>query len=62
MTEKEYYELGRADAEKIIDGRVGLLRQWLNEKPESRLVTNEDILYWLGLCSEEEMLETRKKV
>jgi len=61
-TEKEYYALGRSDTEKIISGRVGQLRQWLNEKPESRVVTNEDILYWLGLCSEEEMVEARKAV
>ena len=27
--------------------KVGQLRQWLNEKPADRLVTNEDIIYWL---------------
>ena len=27
--------------------KVGQLRQWLNEKPADRLVTNEDIIYFL---------------
>lgn len=27
---------------------VGQLRQWLNEKAENRLVTNEDIIFWLN--------------
>lgn len=26
---------------------VGFLRQWLNEKPADKMVTNEDIIYWL---------------
>ncbi len=32
-----------------MDIRIGMLRQWLNEKPADRLVTNEDIKYWLDL-------------
>ena len=32
-----------------ISGRIGFLRQWLNEKSADRLVTNEDIEEWLGL-------------
>ena len=31
---------------------VGLLRQWLNEKPNDRLVTNEDIMEWLNLLED----------
>lgn len=30
-----------------IMGNIGMLRQWLNEKPADRLVTNEDIETWL---------------
>lgn len=33
---------------------VGMLRQWLNEKPADRLVTNEDILYWLKVAEPKE--------
>ena len=29
--------------------KVGFLRQWLNEKPEDRLVTDADIINWLKL-------------
>lgn len=37
---------------KVIDEmelRIGLLRQWINELPEGRLISNEDIKYWLKL-------------
>ena len=27
--------------------QIGMLRQWLNEKPADRMVTNADILLWL---------------
>lgn len=32
-----------------IRNNIGSLRQWLNEKPANRLVTNEDIELWLAL-------------
>ena len=32
---------------RSIKDHIGFLRQWLNEKPEGRLVTNEDLEYWL---------------
>lgn len=30
-----------------IKKNIGFLRQWLNEKPKDRLVTNKDIEKWL---------------
>jgi hypothetical protein len=32
--------------------QISMLRQWLNEKPADRLVTNEDILHWLTPSNE----------
>lgn len=46
---RKLYQIGASDARAIIRKKVGGLRQWLNEKPEQRLVTNEDIEYWLDL-------------
>lgn len=34
---------------EMINSNIGMLRQWLNEKPDDRLVTNEDIKHWLKL-------------
>ncbi len=39
---KKVYEAGR-----IPEIRISQLRQWINEKPKDRLVTNEDIELWL---------------
>ncbi len=40
-------------AKKQILSKVGMLRQWINERPvDSKLLTNEDIRYWLNLESE----------
>jgi hypothetical protein len=32
-----------------LKGKMGMFRQWLNEKPSEHLVTNADIDFWLGL-------------
>ncbi len=32
---------------QIPEERISQLRQWINEKPKDRLVTNEDIKMWL---------------
>lgn len=32
---------------QIPESRISQLRQWINEKPKDRLVTNEDIKVWL---------------
>lgn len=39
------------------DVRIGMLRQWLNEDritDTSKMVTNDDIKYWLGMISDAE--------
>jgi len=43
------YDFSKAlEQERIkIKKNIGFLRQWLNEKPEDRLVTNKDIEEWL---------------
>jgi hypothetical protein len=46
---KLMYERGRKDREEEIFSKVGFLRQWLNEKPESHIVTNEEIIGFLKL-------------
>lgn len=34
------------EREKILKN-VGALGQWINEKPKERLITNNDIIFWL---------------
>ena len=36
-----------------IKGNVGMLRQWLNERPKDVLVTNKEIELWLDLKHKE---------
>jgi len=48
------YMQGRTDFKKELMCRIGMLRQWLNERPtdfrgDTKLVTNEDIIHWLEL-------------
>ena len=38
---------GKEEATKNMKGKIGLLRQWLNERHRDRLVTNEDLETWL---------------
>src|SRR3990167_11467302 len=45
-----------------IRSKVGFLRQWLNEKPENRLVTNEDIDKWLGLIGNEAIEQMKSNI
>ena len=37
----------RRETLEKVEANIGFLRQWLNEKPKDRLVTNKDIEYWL---------------
>ncbi len=60
MIEKEYYQLGQEDEREIIKMKVGFLRQFLNERQPGPL-TNEDILYWLGMATAEEVNESHKR-
>ena len=40
----------REEERKNLTLNIGMLRQWLNERPAgSRLLTNQDIIYWLEL-------------
>ena len=39
----------RSRVRKELNGRIGMLRQWVNEKPADHLVTNEDIEMWLNI-------------
>ena len=66
---QKMYKQGRADIEKEkqlvryeIENKIPNLRQWLNERPENRAVTNNDIRYWLGLELDEEEDEQDKKI
>ena len=44
---EEAYQSGVKAERKRTEANIGFLRQWLNEKPEKMLVTNEDIEEWL---------------
>ena len=55
----ELYRDGFDDAETEIKSRVGSLRQFINEKPASKMVTDEDILYFLGMATSEEVKESQ---
>jgi len=36
------------DIELIVNGtKIAQLRQWLNEREQDKMVTNEDIIHWL---------------
>ena len=48
--QKTYEVAEKAGYEKC-KRNIGQLRQWLNEKDPNKLVTNEDIEYWLGLST-----------
>src|SRR3990167_631527 len=41
------YQKDREDMRKEVDNNIGQLRQWLNEKPDKRLVTSWEITQWL---------------
>ena len=45
----EFISQTLADQKEETLKNVAMLRQWLNEKPTDRLVSNEDILHWLNL-------------
>ncbi len=47
--------------ESEIKKKVGMLRQWLNEDritDPKKMVTDEDILYFLGMATSEEVKES----
>ena len=46
---EEYYEKGRKDATEDIKLKIGFLRQFINEMPSGRLITNEDIKAFLKI-------------
>lgn len=48
------YSEGFTAGKKVLEQNIGLLRQWLNEKPADLLVDNEHIKHWLSLSKEEE--------
>jgi len=36
------------DIELIVNGtKIAQLRQWLNEREQDKMITNEDIIHWL---------------
>ena len=43
----EGIKLGHDEAIEKVKGRIGFLRQWLNERPSGSMVTNEHIETWL---------------
>ena len=54
-------EAVKADRSRI-GSRVGLLRQWLNERPKDILITNKDIELWLELDSKPIIKEAVERV
>jgi hypothetical protein len=44
---KEAKKEGHDEAVEKVKGRIGFLRQWLNERPSDFIVTNEVIEAWL---------------
>lgn len=58
LTEKEIsaaFLAGERKGRESMLKNVGMLRQWLNEDKigdPNKLITNEDIIYWLSLSSE----------
>jgi len=47
-----------------IKNSLSFLRMWLNEDritDHRKMVTTEDLGYWLGLCSAEEVKESHKQ-
>ena len=49
MRNKVQYSLGFEEGRKKGRGNIGALRQWINERTETRLITNEDIVTFLDL-------------
>ena len=49
LMDAEAIQEARKEERKWIRTNIGNLRQWLNEKPNSRLVENKDIELWLEL-------------
>ena len=57
---KETRLVNISDYQQSLLGRVGSLRQWLNEDritDNKKMVTNEDIKFWLGLDQVEELIK-----
>lgn len=51
-----------SEAVDTIKSKIGFLRQYLNERPDQKkLLLNEEIGYWLGLNTQEEVSEVRKR-
>lgn len=51
---KDFIAHERKLAQDEIIKNIGMLRQWLNEKPKDMLVTNEQIKHWLTLSDNQE--------
>lgn len=61
MTDQRTYVMGYDDAKKEIKARLGLLRQFINERPEGRTFTTEDLGFILGLNTMEEVEVARRR-
>lgn len=62
MTIEESYMLGQKDERKIIKAKIPFLRQFLNDQSQfSHLVMDEEIGYFLGLNTAEEVEEARRR-
>ncbi len=62
MTENEkWHKAGWDDAEYTIKSKLGFLRQMINERPEGRMSTTEDLGFMLGLNTMEEVAAARRR-
>ena len=59
----EFFEQDTREATRNeIKSKIGFLRQYLNERPiDSPSLTNEDIGYWLGINTMEEVIKAKEE-
>ena len=58
---EKWHKAGWDDATETIKSKIPFLRQMINERPEGRTFTTEDLGFMLGLNTMEEVEEARRR-